>query len=53
MCQGYARRAAEESMDPGQGFTVDLAIKDVRCGCGWHGLEDGLQSHDMMSVCTY
>lgn len=28
--QGYARRAAEEQLDPGQGFTVDLAIKDVR-----------------------
>jgi hypothetical protein len=28
--QGYARRAAEEHLDPGQGFTVDLALKDVR-----------------------
>lgn len=28
--QGYARRVAEEQLDPGQGFTVDLAIKDVR-----------------------
>lgn len=30
VAQGYARRAAEEQLDPGQGFTVDLAIKDVR-----------------------
>jgi len=30
--QGYARRAAEESLDAGQGFTVELALKDVRWG---------------------
>ncbi|KAF6266805.1 hypothetical protein COO60DRAFT_15093 [Scenedesmus sp. NREL 46B-D3] len=28
--QGYARRIATESLDAGAGFTVDLALKDVR-----------------------
>jgi 3-hydroxyisobutyrate dehydrogenase-like beta-hydroxyacid dehydrogenase len=28
--QGYARRIASESLDAGAGFTVDLALKDVR-----------------------
>lgn len=28
--QGYARRIASESLDASAGFTVDLALKDVR-----------------------